>query len=417
MATHRPYRFADPDTLKKLNEPCLLALLNHDDHRAYLKSRGLVLPDGNPGVGGNPAGVLVAREPVATYGEKPASTNGVDYERLAAILIDPDERTPKKLVDALYYIHEMATADCMDELLGAIETAPWRDQIDIGDEPTPADVALQVYLQDPDLLERKHAEHLLERPRSFDYFQSKEKSPLAFKQPTKKQLAALKSDLDDWFEKHKRRRASRVFIFPRDDGVWFLVRHGEPLKREGALDGDESSSVHYRPEKHDVLVYDPLSGEIRINACSKKEQETYRRAFGLHLFGDSERFPGTAKYTLEPLRDKGEDSLVCSDVTGMDWAKLKEIHFFWAPDDIEVRKSSDYFALLKRRNRSMPAKARIIRASIQVKFTDSKTPRTVTIRPPNIASYTRDDDAAVLEEWLTKRGFNLAAQSDDDEDA
>jgi len=50
-----------------------------------------------------------------------------------------------------------------------------------------------------------------------------------------------------------------------------------------------------------------------------------------------------------------------------------------------------------------------------VKFTDSKTARTVTIRPSNIAQYTRDSDAAVVEDWLTKRGFILAEQEDDEE--
>lgn len=407
MATVRLYRFGNPAALKTIHPAHLVALLV--EHSSYLKARGLDLSDGNPGR------ASAAHEALAVpYGSAEETSNGLDYALLSAILMDPDEHTPKKLVDALYYVHELATAAGMDELLAAIETASWRDSINLGEDPTPADVAVQVYLQDPDLLERKHAEHLLERPRSFDYFQSKEGSRLEWKSPTKKQLSALKFELDDWFEKRKRRRTARVFIFPRSDGIWFLVRHGEPLKREGALEGEESSSIHYRPEKHDVLVYDPLTGEIRINACSKKEQETYRSAFGLHLFGAADRFPGTAKYTLEPLREKGEASLTCSDVDGMDWAKLKEIHFFWGPDDIEIRKSSDYFALLKRKGRSMPEKARIIRASIQVKFTESKTPRTVTIRPPNIASYTRDDDAAIVERWLTDRCFIRAAPAVED---
>ena len=410
MATYRLHRFGDPEALKRIHPSHLIALL--EEHRAYLKARGLELPDSNPARGN------AAREaPAVPYSPDGQPSNGLDYARLASILMDPDEHTPKKLVDALYYVHELATAGGMDELLSAIAAAPWREEIDLGDDPTPADVAVQVFLRDPDLLERKHAEHLLDRPRSFDYFQSKEGSRLEWKAPTQKQLAALKSELDDWLEERKRRRSSRVFVFPRRDGTWFLVRHGEPLKREGALEGEESSSIHYRPEKHDVLVYDPLTGEMRINACSRKEQETWRRAFGLQLFGDAERFPGTAKYTLEPLRDKGEASLVCTDVEGLEWAKLKEVHFFWGPDDIEVRKTSDYFALLRRQGRTMPEKPRLIRANIQVKFTDSKRPRTVTIRPPNIASYTRDSDAALVEEWLTRRGFNRAAQPEGDEKA
>ena len=36
---------------------------------------------------------------------------------------------------------------------------------------------------------------------------------------------------------------------------------------------------------------------------------------------------------------------------------------------------------------------------------DAKRPRSVAIRPPNAAVYTRDEDAALVEEWLKKRGF------------
>jgi len=45
--------------------------------------------------------------------------------------------------------------------------------------------------------------------------------------------------------------------------VWFLVRHGEPFTRESIVKDGESSSVYYRPEKYDVLVYNPETGEIR----------------------------------------------------------------------------------------------------------------------------------------------------------
>jgi hypothetical protein len=31
----------------------------------------------------------------------------------------------------------------------------------------------------------------------------------------------------------------------------------------------------------------------------------------------------------------------------------------------------------------------------------------VTIRPSNIAQYTRDDDAELVEQWLRRRGFIL----------
>jgi hypothetical protein len=37
----------------------------------------------------------------------------------------------------------------------------------------------------------------------------------------------------------------------------------------------------------------------------------------------------------------------------------------------------------------------------------------VTIRPSNIAQYTRDSDGELVEEWLTRRGFVRSIQQAD----
>ena len=52
------------------------------------------------------------------------------------------------------------------------------------------------------------------------------------------------------------------------------------MRREGSLDGGQASSVFYRPEKYDVLVYEPTIGEIRMHACGKGEKDLFRRQFG-----------------------------------------------------------------------------------------------------------------------------------------
>jgi hypothetical protein len=342
-----------------------------------------------------------------------AETN---YQALADILLNPDDAMPPPLVDALYFVNEMATLEGMDDLLNASAAAGI--ELDSGAEMTPSDVAVQVWLKDRSLLERKHAEQFLCRPRSFESFQSYEGAGRAA-QPTGESLAALEADLDDWFETKKRGRGSRVFAYPRDGEVWFLVRHGQPFKREGSLKGKEPSSVYYRPEKHDVVVYNQVLGELRVNAASKGEKELYQAEFGLHLFGSEDHFPGTAKYTLDPLRHEGEASLVCSDIDGMEWAKLTEIRYYWggAEGEIEIRRAEDIFAALRRRNGRIPdgPRPRIVRAAFKVKFADSKTPRSVCIRPSNIAEYTRDDDGALVEQWLTRRGFILAGQAETDE--
>ena len=378
MATYNLRRFAHPAGLKAIAPTRLLAFL--EPHTPYFASRGLLLPSSNV-------------------------SNGLDYGHLVEVLMSPGTDTPTDLVDALFFVHEMSTVDSMDLLLEEAETNGL--SLEGTHEPTAADVAVQVFLQDKALLERKHAERYLTRPRSFEYFQTEARPVPAFKQPSPEARTALEHDLGDWFEKKKRGRGSRVFVYPKGDSIWFLVRHGDPFRREGSVDGDQTSSVFYRPEKHDVLVYERAFGELRMNACNKGEKEIYRREFGRHLFGDKDFFPGTGKYTLEPLRRDGVASVVCTDVDGMDWIQLKEIQFLWggAAREIEIRKANDIFAALEGRGRSIPATAPILRASFNVKFTDAKHPRTLTIRPSNIAQYTRDSDADVVEDWLQKRGF------------
>ncbi len=378
MATYNLRRFSHPDGLKAIAKERLLTLLA--PHGGFLSSRGVTLPPST-------------------------STDSLDYETLVNIFMSPDADTPKGLADALYFIHEMATTEGMDELLNEAEKKGLT--LDGNPDPTPADVAVQVWLKDKDLLERKHAEQYLIRPRSFEYYQTSASPVPDFKMPNSKTLKALQGDLDNWFEKKKRGRGSRVFVYPKGNETWFLVRHGEPYKREGSIEGEESSSVFYRPEKHDVLVYVPSLGEFRMNASSKGEKELYRKQFGLHLFGSEDFFPGTGKYTLDPLWKDGPESLACTDIEGMEWVKLIEVQFFWGgtENEIETRKADDVFAAFEGRKRSMPTKVRITRARFQVKFTDSNNPRTVAIRPSNIAQYTRDHDSTILEEWLLKRKF------------
>ena len=103
----------------------------------------------------------------------------------------------------------------------------------------------------------------------------------------------------------------------------------------------------------------------------------------------------------------GTASIVCTDIDGMDWVRLKEVQFLrgGAEREIEIRKAKNLFAALEGRGQSMPATAPILQASFHVKFTDANSPRIVTIRPSNIAQYTRDSDADIVEDWLQKRGF------------
>jgi len=376
MASFKLSRFfSQPEILRGIDPENLLSLLA--DHAKALEALGFALPE-------------------------PDAAASIDYDALASLLMEPD-KLPTGLREAFYFIHEMATPEGMECLLEAAEEA---DIEIVGTPgPTPGDVAVQVWLKDRELLERKHAEQFLQNARSFQSFGT-DRSPVPKYRDPMPRLAQMKKELDDFFEKKKRGRNTKIFPYVRDDSVWFLVRHGDPFKREGAIDNKgESYGAYYWPEKFDVLVLDPTDGELRINARNKGEKKKYREVFGRHLYNDEGFFSVENKYTLEPLREKGEDAI--APIEGMDEVLLVEVDFFWGGSfaEKEIRKADDVFGAYKARNRTFPTKPRIVKACFRVTFSDSDRPRTVTIKPPNVAQYTRDADSVIVERWLKARGF------------
>ena len=383
MATYRLRHFSRPETLRAISQSKLREFLT--PHHEFLAQHGLDV--------------------------SPADTD-LDLEVLSGLFMDPVPDTPGDLINALVYVDEMATPEAMDSLLAEIVG------VDLGiidrDEMTPADLAIHVWIADRNIIERKHAEFGLIRPRSYDHFQSGKPKPM--KSPGSKSLIAMEEDLDRWFEKHNRGNGAKVFVFPKVDGVWLLIRHGDTYKREGSLEGSESTSIHYRPEKYDIAVYQPETGELRINAKSDGEKQLYRLLIGRHFFKSDDHFPGEEKYTLEPLRTYGSASLNCVDIDGLDWIKLKEYQILYpgSPWQVISRKSDDMFALLDQQKRTIHESGQLLRATFQVKFKDCKRPRSVVIRSGNKTSLTRDDDSALVEKWLSARGFIIhAAESTD----
>jgi hypothetical protein len=391
MPTFNLKRFSDPGTLRAIEPGALLELLA--SYEEFLTGREFHLP--------------TTPDP-----------DLIDYDHLAAIFMTPDVDTPDELANALFYIHEMATADGMDALMAELQQMG--EAVLFPPDSTPADVAVRCWLVDPEALERAHAESLLIRPRSFQYFQTQNWPPPGYLEPAAETLALLENELDNWFEQKNRGRGARVFPFPKDHEVWFLIRHGDPFKREGSLENEESSSVFYRPERHDVLVYDQNLGELRMNARSKGERDLYLERLGLYLLGSEHSFRISGqRYTLEPLRTLGQESLVWEDVDGLEWVVLRELWMEWGGPvhEVEIRKADDLFTALELREETIPQGPTLRQAKFQVKFSDGTTPRTVTIRVPQRAQFTRDQDSALVEEWLTLRGFVIPRSEASDEAA
>jgi hypothetical protein len=299
MSTFNVREFLRPETLRTISRRSLLSLLR--PHKQFFEGAGLKLP--------------------ATR-----NARALDLQRLANILGTPDLRMPAGLADALYYITELSTPQGMDALLEEFALADLGMSM-FGIEPP--DVAVQAWLKDPTAVERKHAEILASQPRRFEYFQSFDFPPPPLPEITAASIQVLEAYLDHVFVAKGRGPGVRVLPWRRESGALFMVRHADPRRREGAIEGTEETSVLYRPLRFDVVGYDAIAGTLRVYAKTDWERSLYRNGFGLALFDALDHFPGTVRYTLEPLRSGERGCLACADASPIKHVNLVEVRLQW----------------------------------------------------------------------------------------
>jgi hypothetical protein len=379
MSTYSLKQFSRPEVLMSIDRRCLVQMLW--PHRAFFTQRGIALPDPSKN-----------------------TLPQLDLQALCKVLVTPDIDTPNSLADALYYTHEMSTPSGMDGLIGVIGL----ERLGCGIlELSPADIAVRAWVVDRDALERTHAEMFASRPRYFHYFQSDQSFVPMFDPPDDDKLKPLEAYLDGAFHQYNRGRGTRVFSYAHEKDCLFLVRHGDPYRREGTMQGVEPGSVLYRPLRFDIVIYDIATATLRVHAQTKWETSMYRGGFGMHLFGSMDYFPNEGRYTLEPLLSKGEASLECVDIPELKYVVLTEARFSWGGPfkEIETRRAKNLFAALERRRIGFPTAPKLIRAAFDIHFRGCRKGRPLVIEPPNIARYTRDEDCWVVDQWLSRRGF------------
>ena len=389
MTTVNIRRFSEPDTLREISQASLLALLGQ--HADFLATKGVVLPAPNNGA-------------------------VIDYEALAKVFLVPDD-IPPELVESFHLVRQMSGRDAMDAILDAVRVRQL--PLKFAADSSAADIAAQLLVMDKGLFQALHAEQAVDKYRSFIYFGT-DRRALDFKLPS--DLSAVEAALNVWYEKHRRGRSARVFCRQKDNEFWFYVRHAEPIKRDGCvgMTDNQSGSKIYRPERHDLVVYDADCGEMRIHAEAKNEPELFRECFGEHLFSDKNYFPkGKEKYTLDPLKRKQRASLVCSGIEGLVNITLKEIEFLRRGTLWErlTHSAEDVFSVFEARGFVIPESFEIRKAKFAVRFADAARPRMVTIRPSSYILYGRDDDAVLVEKWLFAQDFTLKEEiPNEDED-
>lgn len=389
MASFDPKVFTRPDGLKRIANANLIAFL--EPHRTYLAGRGFSFPT----------------DPVLDF----------PHEDLAELLMQYDENIPDDLVNGLYYIDEVASNETLDEMMDRANDAGIMLTAD--GESTPADVATQIWNAKPELLIERAVRSLAFQKSSFMYFLGKAAKKRALPATPDPEMKKLETLMDPWFESKQRGKGARVFAYPRTDKVWLLIRHGMPMTREGKHEDDGSAGVaFYRPQKHDVVIYDADQDVLAVNADTKGARTLYRESIGLVLFGDKDYFGEGEIFTLAPIRDDRADCLVSSDIDGIDRVRLREVVRF-LPGRIpitEIIRASDLFAALGDQADAKFKYGIIIAAKFGVLFRGARQERVVSLSKGS-ARYDRDTDAPAVEAWFEARGFYASENKDDRSDA
>ncbi|MEN8740801.1 MAG: hypothetical protein ABF308_13635 [Phaeobacter gallaeciensis] len=389
MASFDPKVFTRPDGLKRITNDHLLAFLA--PYQSYLAARGFTLP----------------ADPALDF----------PHEELAKLLMQYDDNIPPDLVNGLYYIDEVASNETLEDMMERANDAGI--SVSVNGKSTSADVATQIWNAKPDLLIERAVRSLAFQKSSFMYFVGKMGRKRKLPATPDPQLRQIETLMDPWFESKQRGKGARVFAFPRTEKVWLLIRHGMPMIREGKHEDDGSSGVaFYRPQKHDVVIYDADQDVLAVNADTKGARTLYRETIGLVLFGDKGYFGEGEIFTLAPIRDDGVDCLVSGDIDGIDRVRLREVVRV-LPGRIpitEITRASDIFEAL-----GDPAEAKlkygaIVAAKFGVLFRGARQERVVSVSNGS-ARYDRDTDAPAVEAWLGARGFYASENKDDRSDA
>ena len=380
MSVFRARRLSDPNTFRSIHPQHLHELLR--PFRERLGELGCEVPP-------------------------PTDTIGPNSDKLLVVLIHPELHGQHELAEAVFLIDGMATASGMDIIRDEAEAQGIQLRVDLF--PTPADIATQLYLQAPDLLERLHAQHVLSRRRSFEHFRASGQGHLwCLNTPSK--VCELEAALNDESERRTRGRHTRLIITDTGEDLAFLMRSAGVLERVSAIIGDDVTPLVFREEEYDSVYFCRERGELRLpSSMPMRHKHTMLRLFGLHFFGHADSLCNMAVFTLEPLRALGKRVLNCTDVPGLSYVVLREltIRHGGAYSLIETTNADNIFEALESRGSRIPVGPAILGATFEMKFSHAKHPRQVRLVQPHKLMHFNEADRRIAMDYFLKRGFVL----------
>lgn len=324
--------------------------------------------------------------------------------RLLAVFTEAVETMPGDLICALYLTDEVSDEEGMERIVQ--ESA--RLGIGLpphGDDVTPGDFAVLVFLECPALIRMCHEKAIARQVKRYYEYPSRDVRRFS-RSNFEAIIAELEAVLGLWFEKRKRTRACKLFVYQDHSEVRILVSHGALFRADGNVTGAlQFSRLGWRPQKHDSVIYDSATGILKIHAAFEPERRMYRESFGQALAGDPAFFADAACYTLAPLQSNDG---VLRLVDGLCEARI--IEALVETDDPRCRqvsfKGDDVTEILAGVASYGAPPGEIVRTVFALRFASGR-PRKLEMRLPNVADYERERDGEVYESFIQANGFDV----------
>ncbi len=337
-----------------------------------------------------------------------ATEETFDYDRLAEILSNQMFVGEYEELFNGFALVGATSMECFNDILRTfISRSSYAGELT--DTMSTADMALLVYLHDPEELSVLETDYAALKKKSFAMRATRR--DICNLVITPAQIRDFEEGMNLIFQSKNYGNTARVTLTENDSReLVLLVRHGDSYRRQGiVMNGRKSKTIGFQPESYNTLSINRDTGELRLGipTSPKWMEDAYCRQLGKSLFNDYDAFSAPRINDLDKIRELGRNILVYHGAAEVKSISLLSIKAFLSGDSgmcaILEADNGDLFRDMERHHFKLSSMGRIIRAKFLVKI--GRSERTIILDASNRSGYDYDDFGMVVDEWLRQVGI------------
>ena len=346
-----------------------------------------------------------------------ATEETFDYDGLAAILSNQMFVGEYEELFNGFALVGATSMECFNDVLRTfIAKSPYAGELT--DTMSTADMALLVYLHNPEELSVLETDYAALKKKSFAMRATRRNIRDLVVTPD--QIHDFEEGMNRIFQSKNYGSTARVTLTENDSGeIVLLVRHGDSYRRQGiVMNGRKSKTIGFQPESYNTLSINRETGELRLGipTSPKWMEDAYCRQLGKSLFDDYDAFSAPRINDLDKIKELGRNILVYHGAAEVKSISLLSIKAFLSGDSgmcaILEADNGDLFRDMDRHHFKLTSMGRITRAKFLVRI--GRSERTIILDASNRSGYDYDDFGMVVDEWLRQVGVIHTIMQDEE---